>query len=937
MAHDVFISHSTKDKKLADAICAGLEARGIRCWIAPRDIIPGVNYAGQIFKAISTGKIFLIIITENSTISTHVLKEVEIAIQSGSAVLPFRTEDVPLSDDLKYYLSNVHWLDALTPPVERHIFHLGDFIFRLLDKPESGKPVEEELGVQKTDQVKPSSVEEVKPSKAATESSRKIPEEKIPAKPPELKTAKPKVKPSPKIKHLGRIIGIATAGCALIATSVIGYFSGWFTPITTPSSTPTQPLPTLASYDPVISKVSSTDGATMVYVPEGEFLMGSQQGVGNPSEYPQHSVYLSGFWIDQTEVTNAMYEKCVEQGGCSEPGEPDLLILGEYPAVNVTYDQAFEYCQWAGKGLPTEAQWEKAARGTDARQYPWGNEFDCAKGNFDVPGCDIHTSTAPVGSFSAGASPYGVLDMAGNVWEWVADWYDSYSTEMTSDPAGPESGEKVIFRGGSWKSSGDNARTAVRTAVFLGHNDNTIGFRCATTNDPETLSIGNAGAIDTRVDAYGMTMVLIPTSTFTMGSPVDEGGENEMPQHEVELTEYWIDQTEVTNHMYRMCVEEGACSPPGDPGEDSPDVYFTDEEWSDHPVNKVDWDQASTFCSWAGKRLPTEAEWELAARGIDFQYYPWGYDEPDYSPLDLVNFEGTTAVGSFPRGASPFGALDMAGNVSEWVADWYDQYEDGYQVNPTGPTEGVERVIRGGSWRDEAGQLHSTFRTSRSPDIREDTLGFRCVLPTQDIASWIESIITIVNNQPPDFEDDFSQVDPNWQVADNPSGEYIPENASLEISDGVLRLSLANAQGGVLSYPDMVFANYALQLDINFFNAPVGIEFRMWSESGTQPNFTIGNDGYWRFEQSVENTPEYFEDGVIPQERVPDFSQPITITIINISPNFIVMLDGSPFYTYDEQNSEGPFILDFVFGSGVNLKQNYVVEIDNFKIWNLDN
>jgi hypothetical protein len=146
MAHDVFISHSSKDKVMADAICAGLEARGIRCWIAPRDVQPGQNYAGQLYKAIEKCKVFLVVLTGNSLLSTHILKEVELAVQSGNAILPFRVQDVPLTDDLKYYLGNVHWLDALTPPVEKHIGILVEYIKRILDAQaaKAGLPVEEQ-------------------------------------------------------------------------------------------------------------------------------------------------------------------------------------------------------------------------------------------------------------------------------------------------------------------------------------------------------------------------------------------------------------------------------------------------------------------------------------------------------------------------------------------------------------------------------------------------------------------------------------------------------------------------------------------------------------------------------------------------------------------------------------------------------------------------
>ena len=135
MAHAVFISHSSKDKPIADAICAGLEFRSIRCWIAPRDIAPGQNYAGQLLKAIESCKVFVILLSENSSLSSHVIKEVEIAMQSGATILPFRIQDITPSDDLKYYLSNVHWLDALTPPLEKHIKLLAEYINRIINAP----------------------------------------------------------------------------------------------------------------------------------------------------------------------------------------------------------------------------------------------------------------------------------------------------------------------------------------------------------------------------------------------------------------------------------------------------------------------------------------------------------------------------------------------------------------------------------------------------------------------------------------------------------------------------------------------------------------------------------------------------------------------------------------------------------------------------------
>jgi len=185
----------------------------------------------------------------------------------------------------------------------------------------------------------------------------------------------------------------------------------------------------------VQTMVWEKDNSVMVYVPAGEFIMGSDERDGN--EQPMHTVYLDAFYIDKTAVTNAQYRKCVEAGACDAPRETtdyDNADYAQHPVVYVNWFQAKAYCEWVGKRLPTEAEWEKAARGTDGRKYPWGNTFDGSRLNFCDKNCtlswkdpsvdDGYTGTAPVGSYPVGASPYGALDMAGNVYAWVADWYD---------------------------------------------------------------------------------------------------------------------------------------------------------------------------------------------------------------------------------------------------------------------------------------------------------------------------------------------------------------------------------------------------------------------------------------------------------------------------------------------------------------------------------
>ncbi len=199
-------------------------------------------------------------------------------------------------------------------------------------------------------------------------------------------------------------------------------------PAATVTPLPATPMPAAGD-----TMTRPEDGMVMVHVPAGAFEMGSDDGYDD--EKPVHTVYLDAYWIDRTEVTNAQYRRCVQAGECRESAcAGDGAYNGaDQPVVCVSWDDAAAYCEWAGGRLPMEAEWEKAARGTDGRAFPWGNEFDCRKGNFDdetelddytVPGgpdCDGYDRTAPVGSYAAGASPYGALNMAGNVREWVSD------------------------------------------------------------------------------------------------------------------------------------------------------------------------------------------------------------------------------------------------------------------------------------------------------------------------------------------------------------------------------------------------------------------------------------------------------------------------------------------------------------------------------------
>ena len=207
-------------------------------------------------------------------------------------------------------------------------------------------------------------------------------------------------------------------------------------------------------------------------------------------EKPQHTITLDAYWIDQTEVTNAMYAKCVQAGACQPPISTRSHThdsyygnaqYANYPVIWVSWDDAQAYCQWTGRRLPSEAEWEKAARGTGALVYPWGNtDPTCVIGNFGLQAGNCVGDTSKVGSYLAGASPYGALDMSGNVWEYVSDWYDEsyYNTSSSHNPTGPASGSTRVIRGGSWYFDTPRVSTSNR-GWYVGPGGDNLGFRCA--------------------------------------------------------------------------------------------------------------------------------------------------------------------------------------------------------------------------------------------------------------------------------------------------------------------------------------------------------------------------------------------------------------------------------------------------------------------------
>jgi len=242
--------------------------------------------------------------------------------------------------------------------------------------------------------------------------------------------------------------------------------------------------PPSTSTVPVGPMINQQDGAYVVFVPDGEFIMGNNLSTVAADERPEHSVYLDAFWLYETTVTNRQYRQCISAGACE--GSINRYSEDDLPAVNVSWFDAMDYCTWAGGRLPTEAEWEKGARGTDGRLFPWGDSPPtCDQANYK--NC-YNSKEIPVGMLPAGASPYGALDMVGNVWEWIWDWYDSgyYAISPDENPTGPASADEPyrVQRGGSFESNPGDLYVTLRSRSGPEKSDYRKGFRCVIPDMP---------------------------------------------------------------------------------------------------------------------------------------------------------------------------------------------------------------------------------------------------------------------------------------------------------------------------------------------------------------------------------------------------------------------------------------------------------------------
>ena len=491
---------------------------------------------------------------------------------------------------------------------------------------------------------------------------------------------------------------------------------------------------------------------TMVEVKGGTFTMGAtreQVSDANEDEKPSHQVTLSPYYIGQTEVTQALWQAVMGSNPSYFTRENGYKTDLQRPVENVSWDdcQAFinRLNSLTGQNfkLPTEAQWEFAARGGNKSRgykYSGSNEF------YDVTN-HLVSETVKVGTMRA--NELGLYDMSGNVWEWCQDWYgDYYYSDSHTDPIGPDTGTRRVYRGGGCcmflYSPEKTCRVSYRTGGGPGFRDYALGLR---------LALNTREAIDTRpsrpvignktftIGDVSFTMVAVQGGVFTMGATSEQefsALSNEKPKHQVTLSDYYIGKTEVTQELWLAVMGTNPSRFTG---------FLT------RPVENVSWNDCQTFIrklnSLTGQcfRLPTEAQWEFAARGGNKRRSCMFSGSPMLSDVAWYadnSYNETHDVGT--KRANELDIYDMSGNVEEWCFDIYGHYSSVSQTDPHGSQkdDSQERVIRGGSYSDseERGQCRVSYRTKASPALRSCDIGFRLALSSFKESNHKQEIYT---------------------------------------------------------------------------------------------------------------------------------------------------------------------------------------------------
>jgi formylglycine-generating enzyme required for sulfatase activity len=470
MPHDVFISHSARDKPYADAVCAKLESQNIRCWIAPRDIAPGMDWGAAILEAIDGARVMLLVFSAHANASPQIKREVERAVNKELIVVPVRVEDVKPTGNLEYFLGTPHWLDAITPPFERHLDRIADSTKFWLERIKGDSTTPEppvarpSLPVMSRDE----------PS-AATSTTTEI--------------ARPRTRPKWIAPTIAALVIALVATVAYFATRYFDAQQELAREQAAQQAPPRLRAQPFTGENPTAAKTFREP--EMVVVPAGTFTMGSPPS--EPGRYddegPQHRVAIGrAFAVSKYPVTRDEYAQFAwETSSASKEWlNPTFQQTGEDPVVNVSWDDAKAYVAWmsekTGKSyrLLSESEYEYAERARTTTVFWWGNNSGEVCSHANARECG-HNGTVKVGSYPANA--FGLYDMAGNVWEWTEDCsHESYAGAPEDGTAWTtgDCGQRVL-RGGSWGDLTRDLRSASGDGNYTGDRDVHDGFRVART------------------------------------------------------------------------------------------------------------------------------------------------------------------------------------------------------------------------------------------------------------------------------------------------------------------------------------------------------------------------------------------------------------------------------------------------------------------------
>lgn len=482
MSHDAFISYSVLDKPVADAACATLETAGIRCWIAPRDILPGMDRGEAIIDAINSSRVLILVFSSHANTSPEIKREVERAVSKGIAILPFRIENVPLSKSLEYFISVPHWLDALTPPLEKHLTVLAEKASMLLSIPGSG-------------------------------TLRKAP--------PEIKK-----RDDLQIGKLFRYVGGATLILGLVLGTIIYFVYRSLHPgldfkessfvVATVDQNGIVKGRLHQEAKAFVEDLGNGVQLEMIQIPGDTFWMGtsaqeSQQvrqefnriGVSQDninymvnSEMPQGQVKVVGFYMSKFEITQAQWKQIVamEKVNTDLESTPSFFNGDNRPVEQVSWREAIEFCDRLAEKtkrpyrLPSEAEWEYACRAGTTTPFHFGETMTPEVANFNgnfpwglAPAGLYRQQTTEVGSTSV-ANAFGLFDMHGNVFELCMDpWHATYQGSPSGARVWEEGGDTRyrVIRGGSYLSAAAFCRSAYRSWSGPDVKSTNVGFRVA--------------------------------------------------------------------------------------------------------------------------------------------------------------------------------------------------------------------------------------------------------------------------------------------------------------------------------------------------------------------------------------------------------------------------------------------------------------------------